>query len=305
MSSETGILFPPTSVLFPPITYITNKYYTLYKTKHNKTVYNKTVKTVNNKTIDYKIWYIYTIFINDLYKENDGIINEDELYKEIISLIDINYKCYELNFSFNEMINISSSIQLSRFKELRLVNFSNNKIREIPVGIFDECYDIEHIILSNNNITELQEDIFKNCSKIREIDISNNKLRRLPKNIFKNCMELENINIYGNNFDVNDVESIDENIFENNNKLMIFKGDEKILSDRVLMYVDNNIELITNYLYPNILEGILLIPVINMYDEKIEIINKYRRNERDAKSTGWYIRKYAIIGRDEYNPPNL
>ena len=69
-------------------------------------------------------------------------------------------------------------------KQLRSLNFNNNKLKKLDEELFIQCKDsLEKINFSYNEIDLLPDDLFKECNQLEYIDFSNNK--RPTKNEIK------------------------------------------------------------------------------------------------------------------------
>lgn len=84
------------------------------------------------------------------------------------------------------------------FKGMKFVNFENNLIKNLPVGIFRDSVGLEYISMNDNKIDKLESRIFTGMPKLRVVKFSNNRLRSLDGGLFANNLNIEEIYFNGN-----------------------------------------------------------------------------------------------------------
>lgn len=126
-----------------------------------------------------------------------------------------------------------------------------NKLKDLPVGIFDNLQNLEILKLSQNKLTTLNPKLFEKLTKLRDLSIGDNKIEDLPPNVFKNLVNLEALKVYSNKlttinsdsfgehpmlnelvFKFNKINAIDEKLFK--------MADIKSISGRMNTCVDGN-----------------------------------------------------------------
>jgi Leucine-rich repeat (LRR) protein len=135
---------------------------------------------------------------------------------------------------------------------------------------------------SYNNLTSLPENLFENCAILKHVNFDSNELKTIPDNLFTGCDQLNHV-LLGNN----KLQFLPENILIKCANISIFDVDNHLIHT-VIPYVND----INTYLRSDVIDiEINLIPLLNYS----KVILKFRRNLLDAFSTGWSVRKYAII----------
>ena len=69
-----------------------------------------------------------------------------------------------------------------RLKELYLFG---NKLKTLPVGVFNGLSSLEWLYLPHNKLKTLPVGIFNGLSNLKRLDLDNNKLKTLPMSIKK------------------------------------------------------------------------------------------------------------------------
>lgn len=100
--------------------------------------------------------------------------------------------CTSLCISSSQVCCVDPCI-FEAFKKLKILSFSNNRIRSIPNQFLPGFSQLNYLSLSNNDLRELDPSIFLHLSALQELDLRNNKLRLLPPKIFSECTTLKKL----------------------------------------------------------------------------------------------------------------
>jgi hypothetical protein len=99
-----------------------------------------------------------------------------------------------IDFSSNSIERLGQTL----FKEcpnLQIINFTNNKLKELDENLFKDCKkELFFIDFSYNQIDLLSQGIFKECESLRCIFLNNNELKNLNGDEFQGCNDLIEIN---------------------------------------------------------------------------------------------------------------
>ena len=170
------------------------------------------------------------------YKSNDDVLIIGSDSGTNLSHLDIKFSQKFKNVEVVELryagIKSISDKLFVNCNNLKLADFSENKVQELPENLFAHSFEIKEIALGGNNLVTLPENIFKNLSKLeiltlhdnrinalflntfnslenlRELYLGNNKIKTLDSNLFKDLKNLETL--YLNN---NQISDLQENIF--------------------------------------------------------------------------------------------
>ena len=71
-------------------------------------------------------------------------------------------------------------------KKLRVVDFFNNHIEEIPEDAFDDLLRLEELKILNNRVKHLPEKLFHNLKNLKYFFAENNEIEELPPRFFIN-----------------------------------------------------------------------------------------------------------------------
>lgn len=119
-----------------------------------------------------------------------------------------NLKSIRLNFDKTEEIQVGS---FDALPNLRFVDLSNNRLKAIKVGVFNNL-KINLLELSYNQIESIETAAFDGMSKLVSFYIISNKINRIDVEWFRNCPKLTHLDFSGN-----EIRSLPANIFENLN----------------------------------------------------------------------------------------
>ena len=85
-------------------------------------------------------------------------------------------------------------------KDILIMNFSNNNLREVPTHAFSRYSNINYLDLRNNSIDKINVDAFGGMEHIKIIDLSNNKLDHIPSKALRPLNKsLTELNLSSNN----------------------------------------------------------------------------------------------------------
>jgi len=108
-------------------------------------------------------------------------------------------KLIELDIRSNELL-LEGSLDLTDFKDLRLLICSGHKINKLVLG--SSYSRLKELLCDNNQLSELT---VKNCPKLIKINCSRNQLSKLT---IDNCLQLESLNCSNNLLTSFDFESL-------------------------------------------------------------------------------------------------
>ncbi|GAB0089832.1 Leucine-rich repeat [Sergentomyia squamirostris] len=89
------------------------------------------------------------------------------------------------------------------------LDFSNNLIRTLPVGVFSGLIKLRTILLNNNQIEVLEDRLFENLNFLYRIELKNNHIRTIGLNTFVNVPVLLQIYLDSNRLSVLKKESFE------------------------------------------------------------------------------------------------
>ena len=99
-----------------------------------------------------------------------------------------------MNLSLNEIEEIPS---INRLKSLHIFNVSNNKLSNLPEGIYDaNLVHLSQILAADNEIVELSSYI-EDLPHLNSLDLSCNKLTEVPLQLCI-CPKLKELDLKGN-----------------------------------------------------------------------------------------------------------
>ena len=78
------------------------------------------------------------------------------------------------------------------------MHLDENKLSELPEGIFKDLSSLELLELGRNKFSTLQENIFEDLSTLEQLYLYDNDIEYLPPDIFKSLSSLESLYIYSN-----------------------------------------------------------------------------------------------------------
>ena len=81
---------------------------------------------------------------------------------------------------------------------LELLDLSNNKLTDLPRGLFSGFYNLQTLHLSGNNISAINEDVFIGLTKLHTLDLSSNFIESVPDNAFKGLNILRTLSMSSN-----------------------------------------------------------------------------------------------------------
>jgi hypothetical protein len=189
-------------------------------------------------------------------------------------------KILSIDFSFNSIEKLGKNL-FDLCPNLQIINFTNNKLKQIDVNLFSGCEkSLTEINFGNNEIGELHPDLFSGCQKLTTINFEENKLKELNENLFSGCKTtLEKVLFYDNS-----IERLDKNLFDscsrlekisfNKNKIKmldehLFSGCKATLAE--IFFARNEI----TDLHPDLFSECKALTWINFEKNKLKELNKY------------------------------
>lgn len=141
--------------------------------------------------------------------------------------------------TFDDVSNITSL-------ELRSTNV------HLPLNIFQNLHELEHLELSSNNLSHLASGIFRNQHKLKRLSLWSNNLRNLTKESFNGATSVTELDLSSNNIEMLQTGVFDhfkdmENINLNSNRFIelpvgLFNMNKKLRKFRL---VNNRVDLKT------------------------------------------------------------
>ncbi|XP_011499395.1 PREDICTED: uncharacterized protein LOC105363411 isoform X2 [Ceratosolen solmsi marchali] len=110
-----------------------------------------------------------------------------------------------------------STVHAEAFNGLRIVieiDLSNNHIRHLQRGTFDETERLRVLVLNQNELQRLDDDLFHDLIFLQKIELSDNQLLQIGQKAFWNLPGLQTLTLDGNN-----LTNLDMKSFENLPKL--------------------------------------------------------------------------------------
>lgn len=81
--------------------------------------------------------------------------------------------------------------KLSIFKRIRILDFFNNNIQEIPADAFDDLTNLQELVLRKNQIRVLPPNLFHNLRNFKWLRAEENQIEILPEGIFDGTQLVE------------------------------------------------------------------------------------------------------------------
>lgn len=69
-------------------------------------------------------------------------------------------------------------------KNLRVLDFFNNHIEQLPENVFDDLLRLEELKILNNRVKHLPENLFHNLKNLKYFFAENNEIEELPARLF-------------------------------------------------------------------------------------------------------------------------
>ncbi|XP_047984141.1 leucine-rich repeat and death domain-containing protein 1-like [Leguminivora glycinivorella] len=113
---------------------------------------------------------------------------------------------YSLAITNNNISKIAINVNN---RNLRQINLSDNRLKSITKGLFNNFSSLQKLILSRNEIISIFPESFNGLSRLELLDLSENNLTILA-NVFTPLKNLQHLNLSRNN-----IEFIHENYFNN------------------------------------------------------------------------------------------
>lgn len=182
-----------------------------------------------------------------------------------------------IDFSYNQIQNLKNIDLFTRFKQLKNLNFADNKLRTIEHGAFKSLSDVLILNLENNNLENISRDTFSAQRKLKQLYLQNNNIGSIHEDAFKNLTSLKELHLQGNN-----LVSLPLTVFRHiptlqildlseNNLLMLPDNLFSSLSSVQKLFLQNN-EIVN--LSQKAFQGLSKIKILNLHGNKISHIEK-------------------------------
>ena len=87
------------------------------------------------------------------------------------------------------------------FSDLSLLTslqLRENQIRELPVGVFSGLLALESLALQNNQLRSLPEGIFAGLSNLKRLQLGRNQINELGRDLFSDLINIERLSLWDN-----------------------------------------------------------------------------------------------------------
>ena len=163
-----------------------------------------------------------------------------------------------LNLEKNMIANITNAFNL--LTSLQVLNVADNKINELPSGVFRSMTNLLQVNLEKNQIRKLEPGVFENAY-LTKVNMSSNLLTEIKPQSFSNLEILEVVDLSDNQISTIDNGAFDtiphlKKLHLQKNQLSSYKADiytGMVGNDTELEYLDLSDNVIT-YLYPESFE---------------------------------------------------
>lgn len=81
---------------------------------------------------------------------------------------------------------------------LQSIVISQNTISQVPSGVFTKCANLRVLSLAANEITHIDDEAFNDLTKLKSLFLQSNKITDLGKDVFKSLTNLEYIDLNDN-----------------------------------------------------------------------------------------------------------
>ncbi|PFX23281.1 Insulin-like growth factor-binding protein complex acid labile subunit [Stylophora pistillata] len=153
-------------------------------------------------------------------------------------------KSFRLNLSDNKLTSLPD---FSGILELEILIVRSNKIKQLPVDVFTQKFNVtNNLDLSGNHLDSIEEDAFSNLTVLKQMDLSYNKLRFIPDGAFSGCKLLVKLMLTGNNLTCIRKDTFAETSLE----LLFLQGNRiKHIEGNAFRYL-NSLEILTLFANP-------------------------------------------------------
>lgn len=133
---------------------------------------------------------------SDLFCALENIISLNLTQNKIkfVDELGFGHKCgstlQTIDLSYNDIMSLPADSEILHLRRLTQLFLQNNKISELPGDVFSDLLSLKVVNLSDNAIKYLPEGLFQNTREIREIYMQNNELETLPKRVFNRLEQL-------------------------------------------------------------------------------------------------------------------
>lgn len=115
--------------------------------------------------------------------------------KNIPSIICTQFTSLE-HFHFpNGALEFIKTETFKQCKNLKVLNLNDNRIRELPVRVFEKNVNLNELRISNNQLKSLPDGAFKNLRQLKVLSLSNNSIFDFYSMIFRNQTNLMELNL--------------------------------------------------------------------------------------------------------------
>ena len=144
-----------------------------------------------------------------------------------------------LDISGNKLFYLQNGL-LDECLKLRVLLAGDNKIRELPSGIFDSLQIVFKLSLKFNNLTMLHDTLFHSMRSLQHLYLEGNNLVTLPMNIFTFNIKLKHLILSRNKFIV-----LHPDIFKTLSKLEVLELEGSEFRNVSIGYLDTLVSLQT------------------------------------------------------------
>ncbi|BBH53041.1 leucine-rich repeat domain-containing protein [Fluviispira sanaruensis] len=216
--SKNKIDFKPFDIALTSATnckFILNDYNNIYISSFNILI-NYTLKSWLNVSNNNTQAHRTALFIaSELGSKNVSefrALNLAEKNIDDISPITGFYNLKIINLSENNIKKIPLGI-FDNFKNLNWLWLHFNKIKKLPLGIFDQLNNLDFLTLNDNKIKKLPHGLFQKLENLELLELSNNQLKKFPSDI----MSLKKLISFG--ISSNKIRKIPKNVFVDMSRL--------------------------------------------------------------------------------------
>jgi Leucine-rich repeat (LRR) protein len=199
-------------------------------------------------------------------------------------------KIQTLDFSNRQLTAIPAELfSLTKYLTgLTELNFSNNTIAQLPIGLVKQFTTLTTINMSNNRLNKLGIGSFQGMPELQVLDLSNNRFSTLPIGAFQGL----NLNIL--NLENNQISKVDKTSFQNLSTVYLDLSGNNIaeIPNELFISLEKLVELDLSGNLISLLPQNVFNPLVSL--EKLDLTNN-NMTEIDAQQTGLNS-KATVIG---------